>query len=120
MIDIAVSITTIASVLGGVALVLSKFKEVRHILDAGDSMHVYIGAVYGTTLPSCLNKFPDVTSIKQARLCKSKYVIIWCKTLSYALRKCDLVCGSGTDVKIHDVDDNIWTAISGDQYGANA
>lgn len=106
--QVIISLTGVATALS--VLITLSIKIKKEIINSCNSKTI-IGVV--GELPLCLSKLPDYTSLFKARNSSQDFVILHCKNLSYALRKCDFVCSEiGKDPKIKSAKDiNFWSAI---------
>jgi len=107
-----------SAILAGVLAVVKKFKELKQ------EIGVYKGALKKTKKivgvigeePKPLANVPEFTDLDQALLSDSPIVILYCRTLSYALRHTTDVCYDGTgpyrDPKIHKSDDPFWETLT--------
>lgn len=65
--------------------------------------------VVGKRLCEPLAHLPDYTDYHKAINSSDRKVVLHCRTLSFALRKCDFVCADmADDVKIYAPDDPVW------------
>jgi len=106
--------SSLTLLLGMIVLFLSKLKEIRE-LRSQLSGPTIVGVV-GTTVPKELVAYRDFVDYKKARRCNDDIVILHCRLLSYALRKCDFVCADvyRTDEKVHKPNDQFWKALIND------
>lgn len=96
-------------------LFLSKVKEVKNLRASMDGPTI-VGVV-GCSVPKQLVHCKDFVDIKKARRSNDEIVVLHCRLLSYALKKCDFVCCDAykTDEKIHKPNDAFWNALIGDK-----
>lgn len=111
--DYLATLQIVASVVGSIVTVaiLPLIRTItEHTVRRANKM--IIGIPSGSILPPALEKLPDYTDYKKALHSEFGKVVLHCRTLSFALRKCDFVVYEGnTDPKVHSANDKIWESI---------
>lgn len=101
--DTLSTVSTIITIvmLGGCLAGLKTFLEMRNTFHDIMKRPMIIGVV-GGRVPKALTPKKDFSSYKLAVRSHDEVVILHCRTISYALRKCDFVCADvKSDPKIH-------------------
>lgn len=106
---VAAIVTSVTGLVAALGVLLNKVRELRSQLKK--KMKI-VGIVSGSSVPPSLERTPEYTDIKDAIDSGHPQAIVYCRTLSYALRHCDFVVyKGGTDPKIHDPDDKFWETL---------
>lgn len=102
-------ITTFVTLLTGfIGAFIVLIGKVRKLRTAIRRKCIVVGVLH--TVPSGFAKYPDITSLNETKNYSSTIFVMRCRTLSYALRKCDFVCCDSDyrDPKIYPPGDVFW------------
>lgn len=108
---ITVGTSIIVLLVGTIVVLLTKLKEIKDL--RAELQGPTIVGVVGCQVPKILTPYKDFVDYKKARRCRDDIVVLHCRLLSYALKKCDFVCSDvyKSDEKVHKPNDAFWNAL---------
>lgn len=98
------ALVAVTALITTLTLLVPKVRELRKTLRRNMTLIGVVGKC-----PEPLKHVPEYTDIKKAVDSGHKQAVLYCRTLSFALRHCDYVSYiTGSDEKIHTPEDPFW------------